>query len=109
MALPAAGGTTHSGPLSGPQKSLLFLVSLEEAVATRILSHMNDEELRLLRQASTQMAEAPPTAILEVHREFAIRAEAGLPASLKGAGSYLRRLAGKALGEGKVAEVWSDR
>lgn len=95
--------------LTGPQKGLLFLVSLDETVATRILAQLTDDEIRTLRRVSGELSEAAPESVAEVHREFAARAERGVPQSLTGSGSYLRRLAGKALGEGRVAELWSDR
>jgi flagellar motor switch protein FliG len=95
--------------LTGPQKGLLFLVSLDEAVATRILAQLTDDEIRMLRRVSSEFTEAVPESVAEVHREFAARAERGVPQTLKGSGSYLRRLAGKALGEGRVAELWSER
>ncbi|MBI2893694.1 MAG: flagellar motor switch protein FliG [Deltaproteobacteria bacterium] len=103
------GSATAAKTLSGPQKSLLFLVSLEESAATRILAQLSDEELRQLRKASSELSEASPQVLQEVHREFAERAGKGVPASLKGSASYLRRLAGKALGEGKIAELWSEK
>jgi len=118
-AQPAAGGAAaglapiagaaSAAALSGPQKAMLFLVSLDEAVATRIFSHLSEEEVRLLRKASDELNEIAPTTVLAVHREFAELAGRGVPASLRGSSAYLRRLAGKALGEGKVAELWIDR
>lgn len=94
--------------MTGAQKALLFLVSLDEYVATRILGHLSDEEVRGLRDSSAAMEEAPPAAIKAVHHEFLERLRAGMPASLRGSSAYLRRLAGNALGEGRAAELWSD-
>ncbi|MGE0787565.1 MAG: flagellar motor switch protein FliG [Sandaracinaceae bacterium] len=95
--------------MSGAQKALLFLVSLDEYVATKILGHLGDEEMRLLRSCSQSMDEAAPSAIKAVHHEFLERVRAGMPASLRGSNAYLRRLAGNALGEGRAAELWSDQ
>ncbi|HJL20375.1 MAG TPA: FliG C-terminal domain-containing protein [Sandaracinaceae bacterium LLY-WYZ-13_1] len=95
--------------MGGAQKALLFLVSLDEGVATRILAHLDDDEVRRLRDSSDMMTEAPPTAIKAVHHEFLARVRAGMPASLRGSHAYLRRLAGNALGEGRAAELWSDK
>ncbi|MDH5671872.1 MAG: flagellar motor switch protein FliG [Myxococcales bacterium] len=94
--------------LTGVQKSLLFLVSLDEAVATRVLSHLNDAEVKLLRAAALQLKEVEPTAVSSIHQEFALRMQQGVPTSLKGSSAYLRRLVGKALGEGKAADLWTD-
>ncbi len=95
--------------LSGAQKSFLLLISLEESVATRIISYLSDEELRVLRKASEDVKEVAPRTIMALHREFAERAALGAPTSLRGGSAYLRRLAGKALGEGRVASLWTER
>jgi flagellar motor switch protein FliG len=94
--------------LAGAEKALLFLVSLDEGVATRVLSHLSDDEVRKLRESSDRMTEAPPSALEAVYHEFLERVRAGMPASLRGSNAYLRRLAGNALGEGRAAELWSD-
>lgn len=95
--------------LSGAEKGLLFLVSIDEAIATRILSHLEPDEVVALRSAAETLNEVHPRAIASVHREFAEHIEQGLPTSLKGSGAYLRRLVGTALGEGKAAELWSEK
>jgi flagellar motor switch protein FliG len=41
--------------------------------------------------------------------EFLEQLRGNAASSLQGSGSYLRRLAGKALGEGRAAELWSDK
>jgi flagellar motor switch protein FliG len=97
------------GNLQGSTKAFLFLISLDEEIATRIISHLGDDELKLLRRASEETREVSSQTLLALHREFALRARGGAPTSLKGGSAYLRRLAGKALGEGRVAEVWTDR
>ncbi|MDD9942998.1 MAG: flagellar motor switch protein FliG [Myxococcales bacterium] len=95
-------------PLKGCEKGLLFLVSLDEGIATRILAHLSPDEVKALRGAAEGLTEVHPRAIASVHREFAEYVENGLPTSLKGSGAYLRRLVGQALGEGKAAELWSE-
>lgn len=95
--------------LTGPQKALLFMVSLDESVATGILSHLNGDELRRLKESADLVTEVTPAQLLHVHREFAYLAERGVPTSLKGSGAYLRRLAGRAHGEGYVADLWTER
>ncbi|MGF1465979.1 MAG: flagellar motor switch protein FliG [Sandaracinaceae bacterium] len=95
--------------LSGAEKALLFLVSLDESVATQVLGHLDDADMRRLRDSSEALTEASPAAITAVHHAFLAKVRAGMPASLKGSNAYLRRLAGNALGEGKASELWSDR
>jgi flagellar motor switch protein FliG len=100
------GGTEIMRP-KGAEKGLLFLVSLEEAVATKVLKCMSPEEVRTLRAAAETMREVEPTTLASVHVEFAQQMERGVT-SLKGSSAYLRRLVGQALGEGKAAELWTD-
>jgi flagellar motor switch protein FliG len=102
---PTSGGRV----LNGPEKGLLFLVSLDERVATQIMSHLDKNELAELRAASDKLTEVDARAITGVHREFVERVKEGVPASLKGSSAYLRRLAGKVMGEGKAAEIWDNK
>jgi flagellar motor switch protein FliG len=94
--------------LTGAEKGLLFLVSLEESVATKILKCMSPDEVKLLRAAAAALPEVEPHALTTVHVEFAKLMERGVPTSLRGSGAYLRRLVGQALGEGKASELWAD-
>jgi flagellar motor switch protein FliG len=98
----------ESRKLGGAEKGLLFLVSLEEAVATKILKCLTPEEVRQLRAAANALPEVAPTAVTAVHVEFAQAMERGVPTSLRGSSAYLRRLVGSALGEGKAAELWTE-
>src|ERR1700742_924980 len=95
--------------LAGAEKGLLFLVSLEEAVATKILKCMSPDEVKLLREAANALPEVAPNALTAVHVEFAQAMERGVPTSLRGSGAYLRRLVGQALGEAKAVELWTEQ
>jgi len=92
--------------LSGSQKALVLLLSLEEPLAAKIMAHLREEELRTLRKSTDGLREVDAATIVAVHREFAELLRAGAPASLEGSEGYLRRLAGKAFGERKAGEVW---
>ena len=95
--------------LTGAQKGFLLLISLDESIATRILGYLSDEELKVLRKASEEVREVSAQTLLALHKEFASRAGEGAPTTLKGGSAYLKRLAGKAFGEGRAAQLWSDR
>jgi flagellar motor switch protein FliG len=95
--------------LTGAQKGFLLLISLDETVATRILGYLSDEELKTLRKASEQVREVSASTLVALHKEFAARAGEGAPTTLKGGSAYLKRLAGKAFGEGRVQQMWSER
>jgi len=101
--------TAEIEELSGAQKGFLLLISLDETVATRILGYLSDDELKTLRKASEQVREVSAQTLLALHQEFASRAHQGAPTTLKGGSAYLKRLAGKAFGEGRAAQLWSDR
>jgi flagellar motor switch protein FliG len=103
-ALVAAGNAAEG--LTGPQKALVLLLSLEEPLAAKIMAHMREEELRTLRRSTDGLREVDAATIVAVHREFAEMLRAGAPASLEGSEGYLRRLAGKAFGERKAGQVW---
>src|SRR5882672_1847085 len=91
----------------GAEKGLLFLVSLEEAVATKVLKCLSPEEVRALRAAADRLREVEPATLASVHVEFAQQMERGVT-SMKGSSAYLRRLVGQALGEGKASELWEE-
>jgi flagellar motor switch protein FliG len=93
--------------LGGAEKGLLFLVSLEESVATKILKCLAPDEVRQLRAAANLLPDVPPSAMTAVHVEFAQAMERGSQ-KLKGSSAYLRRLVGQALGEAKAVELWTD-
>ncbi len=103
---PAKGAASA---LKGEHKAVLLLLSLDDGVAAPILAQLGEDEIRKLREAADQLDEVSPQQLAEVHREFAELATAGAPASIKGGASHLRRLTGRALGEGKAARIWNDR
>jgi flagellar motor switch protein FliG len=95
--------------LTGAQKSLLFILSLDESVATRILANLSEEEVRALRRATGEVKEVTPLVIHAVHREFTERATGKLPPNLRGSSAYLKQLASKVFGEQRVQDLWDDR
>jgi flagellar motor switch protein FliG len=94
--------------MSGPQKALLFLLSLDEPVAASVIKLLSESELRTLRAASEKTKQVSPSAVHLVHREFAERAKLGITPTLEGSTAYLRKLAARALGDGAAAAVFAD-
>ncbi len=92
--------------LDGSAKALLFLVSLDESIATAVMGSLSPEEVGQIRKASETLEEVDVDVLLAIHREFISAIRDGVPTSLKGSSAYLRRLAGKALGEHRVAYIW---
>jgi flagellar motor switch protein FliG len=94
--------------LSGPEKALLMLLSLDEATATPILSELDAADVRKLRTAAAGMREVPATALGRVYTEFVHHTQEAV-AVPRGGVRYLRRLAGRALGESAAQEIFVDQ
>jgi flagellar motor switch protein FliG len=94
--------------LSGPEKAVLMLLSLDEATATPILSEMDAADVRKLREAASNMRAVPATALEHVYAEFIQQTKEAV-AVPRGGVRYLRRLAGRAMGEVKASEIFVDQ
>jgi flagellar motor switch protein FliG len=94
--------------LSGPEKAVLMLLSLDEATATPILSELDPADVRKLREAASNMRAVPATALEHVYAEFIQQTKEAI-AVPRGGVRYLRRLAGRALGETKAQEIFVDQ
>lgn len=109
-----SGGTqgalarTNPVKLSGPQKALVLLLSLDDSAASKIVANLKEQELRVLKRSTDELEEVDAKTIVQVHREFAELLRQGAPASLEGSEGYLRKLAGKAFGERRADEFWED-
>ena len=53
--------------LSGPQKAVLMLLSLDEASATPILAELDAEEVKRLREAASGLRAVPAQALEGVY------------------------------------------
>ena len=94
--------------LSGPEKAVLMLLSLDEATATPILGELDPADVRKLREAASNMRAVPATALEHVYAEFIQQTKEAV-AVPRGGVRYLRRLAGRALGETKAQEIFVDQ
>ena len=94
--------------LSGPEKAVLMLLSLDEATATPILSEMDAADVRKLREAASNMRAVPASALEQVYTEFIQQTKEAV-AVPRGGVRYLRRLAGRAMGEVKASEIFVDQ
>jgi flagellar motor switch protein FliG len=93
--------------LTGPEKAVLFLLSLDEDVAGPIVNEMTEAELRKLRAVASTMREVPADALDGVYREFLERSASAV-AVPRGGLPYLRRLTVGALGEARANEVFGE-
>ena len=94
--------------LSGPEKAVLMLLSLDEATATPILGELDAADVRKLSEAASNMRAVPATALEHVYAEFIQHTKEAV-AVPKGGVRYLRRLAGRAMGEVKASEIFVDQ
>ena len=93
--------------MTGAEKAVLFLLSLDEAVATPIVRELAEADLRKLRAVASTMREVPAEALDEAFREFLERSGSAV-AVPRGGLSYLKRLTVGALGESRTREVFED-
>lgn len=82
--------------LTDPQKAVLFLLSLDEEIASPIVNALDPTELRKLREIAATMQEVSAGALDETYKEFVDRTTVAV-AVPKGGLPYLRRLTRSAL------------
>lgn len=90
--------------LTGPEKAVLMLLTLDESTAAPIVAELDPTELRKLREVASLMRAVPTTSLSSVYAEFIDRGKE-LIAVPHGGINYLRRLAARALGESKSGEI----
>jgi flagellar motor switch protein FliG len=93
--------------LTGPEKAVLFLLSLDEEVARPIVRELSEDDVRRLRAVAATMREVPAGALQQTYGEFLDRSSAAV-AVPRGGLPYLQRLSIAALGESRAREVFTD-
>jgi len=93
--------------LSGAQKAVLMLLSMDEAAATPILAELDAEEVKRLRSAASDLRAVPTSALEKVYQEFIDRTRQAV-AVPKGGVRYLRKLTGRAHGEQMAQQIFHD-
>lgn len=107
MAEAAQNTSTADVTLSGPEKAVLLLLSLEESAASPIVSELDPADIKKLREVASNMRTVPASALDRVYHEFVKRSQ-GAVAVPKGGLSYLRKLTSRALGEDTTQEIFDD-
>jgi len=64
--------------LTGPQKAVLMLLSLDEATATPILAEMDAADVKKLRDAAAGLRAVPTTALDGLYAEFIDRSKSAV-------------------------------
>jgi flagellar motor switch protein FliG len=93
--------------LTGPEKAVLLLLSLDESAAAPIVAELDAPDLRKLREVAAMMQAVPASALAEVYTEFVDRSQEAV-AVPRGGVHYIRRLAARALGESKSQAIFVD-
>jgi flagellar motor switch protein FliG len=93
--------------LNGPEKAVLMLLSLDEAVATPIIADLQPAELKRLREVAATMSSVPTGALDSVYAEFVERTQQAV-AVPRGGVRYLKSIATRALGSAKAHEIFVD-
>ncbi|HHH28898.1 MAG TPA: hypothetical protein ENK57_11215 [Polyangiaceae bacterium] len=91
--------------LSGPEKAVLFLLSLEEDIAAPIVNELTVTDLRKLREVASTMREVSAGALDATYEDFITRTGEAI-AVPRGGLPYLKRLAVGALGPRRAHEVF---
>ncbi len=84
-----------------------MLLSLEESAAAPIIAELDDSELHRLREVAAIMREVPAASLDGVYEEF-IECAKNAVAVPRGGLRYLRRVAAKAIGEERTAEIFFE-
>jgi flagellar motor switch protein FliG len=93
--------------ITNAEKAVLFLLSLDEAVASTVVRELGEVELRKLRAVASTMREVPAGALDDTFRDF-LQRSAGAVAVPRGGLPYLRRLSAGALGESVARDIFED-
>lgn len=94
--------------LSGPEKAVLLLLSLDESAAQPIVAELSSDNVKRLREVAREMRVIPANALDEVLTEFLDKSKGAVAVPRSGLG-FLRKLAAKALGEPATQEIFEDK
>ena len=94
--------------LTGPEKAVLLLLSLEETAAAPIVGELLPEHIKLLRETAGKMKSVPSNALHEVYSEFLNRSAEAV-AMPKGSSGFIRRISAAALGELETQRMFEEK
>jgi flagellar motor switch protein FliG len=94
--------------LTGPEKAVLLLLSLEETAAAPIVGELTPEHIKLLRETAGKMKSVPANALHDVYFEFLNRSAEAV-AMPKGSSGFIRRISAAALGELETQRMFEEK
>lgn len=95
--------------MSGVHKAALWLLSVEQELAVEVLAHLDEEDIRRLKEEVRKLGRPTPQELARVHDEFQSKLGEGQyqPLQLRGSMDYLADLTTKALGAAKAEKILS--
>lgn len=94
--------------LTGAEKAVLLLLSLEESAAAPIVGELAPEHIKRLREAAGQMKSVPAAALHQVYAEFLSKSSEAVAVPRGGMG-FIRRISARALGEPVTQGIFEDK
>jgi len=102
----AAGSSDELRQLAGPQKAAAILLAMGKPPATRLLKHLEPQELREVTRAAARLGAIPPSELEALVQEFTNAFSAG--ANLLGDVSKARDLLADVAPPEEVADILSE-
>lgn len=96
---------TSTPRLSGAQKAALLVLGLDEAVASDVLRHLEEDEIRRLTEETDRLDPIPLDAMEFVFEDFERRLRDPIPP--RAGGAYLRKLTSGLLGQEKAQALFA--
>lgn len=93
--------------ITGPEKAVLFLLSLDEEIAGPIINQLGVDELKRLREVAATMNEVTSDSLDGTYKEFVKQSERAV-AVPRGGLTYLRRLTADTFGTNIADEVFEE-
>lgn len=94
--------------LTGAEKAVLLLLSLDENTAAPIVAELQPEHIKRLRETAGKLVSVPANALHQVYAEF-LDQSAEAMALPKGTESFIRRISARALGELQTQKVFEEK
>jgi len=93
--------------LRGPEKAVIFLLSLDESIASQLLAQMDETDIRKAKDVLEKLGNVPPETLKTVHDEFLSMLERQT-VDVRGGGDHFRRLTSRAFGPERAAKLLSE-
>jgi len=94
--------------LTGPEKAVLLLLSLDESAAAPIVGELSADHIKLLRDTAGKMVSVPANALHDVYAEFLDRSAEAV-AMPKESSNFIRRISARALGELETQRMFQEK